>query len=161
MTISKPFKEKIRMYHVHYIHIQVTDVTGCSAGKRSAQRFHVCTDSDWHVQITSYKHDICQSCLQTRYCFPGLEQCVQTRNGFSSFHLFHIFAVLTNATRYLLGQKKGHSASSFSESFSTLLARTLIILTHSFFWGCCHSLFAKKVAKNSGPLVVYFFKWAF
>lgn len=106
MTISKPFKEKIRMYHVHYTHIQVTDVTGCSAGKRSAQRFHVCTDSDWHIQITSYKDYICQSCLQTRYLFPGLEQCVQTCNGFSSFHLFHIFPVLTNATRYLLGQKK-------------------------------------------------------
>lgn len=62
--------------------------------------------TDWHVQIASYKDYICQSCLQTRYHFLGLEQSVQTCNGFSSFHPFHIFPVLTNATRYLLGQKK-------------------------------------------------------
>jgi len=45
MTISKVFKEKIHMFHVHYIHIQVTDVTGCNAGKRSAQIFYISTDS--------------------------------------------------------------------------------------------------------------------
>lgn len=46
ITISKLFKgKKKHMYHVHYIHIQVTDVTGGSAGKRSAQIFRICTDS--------------------------------------------------------------------------------------------------------------------
>lgn len=45
MTVSKLFKEKPRMYHVHYIRIQETDVTGCSAGKRSDPIFHICTES--------------------------------------------------------------------------------------------------------------------
>lgn len=41
----KTIQRKIHMYYVHYILIEVIDVAGSSAGKRSVQVFQICTDT--------------------------------------------------------------------------------------------------------------------
>jgi len=41
----KTIQRKIHMYYVHYILIEVIDVAGSSAGKRSVQILHICTDT--------------------------------------------------------------------------------------------------------------------
>lgn len=41
----KTIQRKIHMYYEHYIRIEVIDVAGSSAQKRSVQIFHVCTDT--------------------------------------------------------------------------------------------------------------------
>lgn len=64
------------MYHVHYIHIQVTDVTGCGAGKRSSQRFCICTDSvTCSGNFVHFSEELVNqvSFLRIRMVFPDLQ----------------------------------------------------------------------------------------